>query len=55
VRIWALLLAIPAWAQVEVHLSYGILRDIVASQVFTEEGRKYVKGNKRDRCTFAYL
>lgn len=47
--------ALPAMAQVEIHLSYGLLQNIVAQQLFTEDGRKYVKGSKQDRCTFAYL
>lgn len=42
-------------AQVEIHLSYGLLQNIVAAQVFSEDGRKYVKGNKQEKCTFAYL
>ena len=28
---------------------------MIAQQVFTDDGRKYVQGNKSARCTFAYL
>ena len=28
---------------------------MLAEQVFTQEGRKYVKGSKATRCSFAYL
>jgi hypothetical protein len=28
---------------------------MLAEQVFTEEGRRYVKGDRKNRCNFAYL
>ena len=40
---------------VEVHLQFGALERMLAQQVFTQEGRKYVKGSERTRCNFAYL
>lgn len=54
---WVLLLASawPALAQVELHLTFGVLEKVIGAQVFTEEGRKYVKGGKDKRCSFAYL
>ena len=39
----------------EIQLSYNVLERLIAQQVFTEEGRKYVQGSKADKCTFAYL
>jgi len=50
-----LLAAWPAAAQVELHLTFGVLQKVIGAQVFTEEGRKYVRGNKAKRCSFAYL
>ena len=54
---WLLLLgaAWPALAQVELHLTFGVLQKVIGAQVFTEDGRKYVKGGKDKRCSFAYL
>jgi hypothetical protein len=54
---WLLVLANawPALGQVELHLTFGVLQKIIAAQVFTEDGRKYVKGSKDKRCSFAYL
>ncbi|MFN0101189.1 MAG: hypothetical protein ACKV2U_03750 [Bryobacteraceae bacterium] len=50
-----LLCAWPALAQVELHLTFGVLQQVIGAQVFTEDGRKYVKGGKNKRCNFAYL
>ena len=44
-----------AWADVELHLAFRMLEKVVSEQVFTVEGRKYVRGSKTDKCTFAYL
>lgn len=51
----ALLAAWPALAQVELHLTFGVLQSVIGAQVFTEDGRRYVKGDKARRCNFAYL
>ena len=50
-----MLAAWPALAQVELHLTFGVLQKVIAAQVFTDQGRKYVKGSKDKRCSFAYL
>jgi hypothetical protein len=50
-----LLAAWPALAQVELHLTFGVLQKVIAGQVFTDQGRRYVRGNKDKRCSFAYL
>ncbi|MGB7760264.1 MAG: hypothetical protein WBL61_10575 [Bryobacteraceae bacterium] len=56
IRIVALL-SIPAFdlGAVEVHLQFGALERMLAKQVFTQDGRKYVKGSAKTRCNFAYL
>ena len=47
---------LPALAQAtEIRLSFGVLERLLAQQLFTEDGRKYVKGSKSARCNFAYL
>jgi hypothetical protein len=51
----ALLLAACAAHAVELHLSFGALERMLAEQVFTQEGRRYVRGDKANRCNFAYL
>ena len=50
-----LLLAGCQLGAVELHLQFGALERMLAKQLFTEDGRKYVHGNARTRCNFAYL
>ena len=46
----------PALARAtEIRLSFAVLERLLAQQLFTEDGRKYVKGSKTARCNFAYL
>jgi hypothetical protein len=40
---------------VELHIQFGALERMLAEQAFTEEGRRYVRGDKANRCNFAYL
>jgi hypothetical protein len=47
--------AAPFAQAVELHLSFGALERMLAEQVFTQEGRRYVRGDKTNRCNFAYL
>jgi hypothetical protein len=49
-----LLIAAHAGA-VELHVQFGALERMLGEQVFTEEGRRYVRGDKANRCNFAYL
>lgn len=49
------LLATLAARATEIQLSYAVLERMIAQQVFTEDGRKYVKGSRTTKCTFAYL
>ena len=40
---------------IELHLQFGALERMLSEQVFTQEGRRYVHGDKKTRCNFAYL
>jgi hypothetical protein len=44
----------PARA-VELHLQFGALERMLAEQVFTQDGRRYLHGDKNNKCNFAYL
>ncbi len=50
-----LLYALPACAEVELHLTFRMLEKVIREQVFTAEGRKYVRGSKTAKCSYAYL
>jgi hypothetical protein len=50
----ALLFAVPSFAA-ELELRYGALERIIAEQLFTQDGRRYVRGNRNTPCQFAYL
>jgi hypothetical protein len=55
-RALALCLLLTASARsVELQIEFKALERILAEQVFTEEGRRYVKGDPANRCNFAYL
>ncbi len=51
----ALLLTAPAAWAVELQVQFGALERMLAEQLFTQEGRRYVRGNEKTRCSFAYL
>ena len=40
---------------VDIRIQFGALERMLAEQVFTQEGRRYMRGAKTDRCNFAYL
>ncbi len=46
--------AIPALAA-DIELRFDTLDRILTKQVFTQDGRKYVRGTPTTRCQFAYL
>ena len=46
--------AMPAWSA-ELELRYGAIERLIADQLFSQEGRLYVRGNKTTKCKFAYL
>jgi hypothetical protein len=54
-RLLALLLCTFPLAAAELELRYSALERILADQLFTQEGRHYVRGNRATRCQFAYL
>jgi hypothetical protein len=53
--VWLLLAAASCAQAVEIRIQYGALERMLAETVFTQEGRRYVKGTKTDKCNFAYL
>jgi hypothetical protein len=53
-RFALLLLALPCCAA-ELEIRYGALERLLAEQLFTQEGRHYVRGNRTNKCQFAYL
>jgi hypothetical protein len=50
-----ILVAASEAGAVEVHLQFGALERMLAKEVFTQDGRKYVKGSVKTPCNFAYL
>jgi hypothetical protein len=42
-------------AAMELHLEFGALERMLSEQVFTQEGRRYVRGSRENKCNFAYL
>lgn len=39
----------------EVRITFPVVQRLMAEQVFTQEGRKYVSGDASHRCDYAYL
>jgi hypothetical protein len=40
---------------VELHIQFNALERMLAETVFTQDGRRYVQGDKNNKCNFAYL
>ena len=51
----ALLLTACTARAVELRVHHSVIKKILAEQVFTDEGRKYVQASRAAKCTFAYL
>jgi hypothetical protein len=49
-----ILCAAPSLAA-DLELRYGALERLVASQLFAQDGRRYVKGTPAAKCQYAYL
>jgi hypothetical protein len=49
-----LLAAVPL-AAADIELRFDALERIISEQVFTQDGRKYVRGTPATKCQFAYL
>lgn len=45
----------PGAAGSELAIHYTAIKRILAQQVFTQEGRKYVRGSRTAKCNYAYL
>lgn len=54
VSLWLILAACPALA-LEMRFQYPALEKVLAQQLFTQDGRRYVQGNENRKCNFAYL
>jgi hypothetical protein len=55
-RLLALFLLLAPLAQaVELHIRFGALERMLSEQLFTQDGRKYVRGSAAAKCNFAYL
>jgi hypothetical protein len=53
---WIAMLLIASSAQaVELRIHHSVIKKILAEQVFTDDGRKYVKANRAAKCSYAYL
>lgn len=52
--ILAVLSALPALAA-DLELRFGALERLVSEQLFTQDGRRYVKGTPAAKCQYAYL
>ena len=50
--LWAL--SMPA-RPADLEIRYSALERMVAAQMFTQEGRRYVRGSQAEKCQFAYL
>jgi hypothetical protein len=46
---------LPNCLAAEIELRFTTIERIIAAQLFTQDGRHYVRGNKSTRCQFAYL
>src|SRR5437879_1114264 len=47
-------ISIPALAA-DLELRYSALERIIADQMFTQEGKRWVRGDATTKCQFAYL
>jgi hypothetical protein len=52
---WLFLALAANAAAVELHIQFAALERMLSEQVFTQEGRRYVRGSKENKCNFAYL
>jgi hypothetical protein len=53
--IFLLLAAAGRSCAADIELKFDTLDRLIAQQVFTQDGRKYVRGTPATRCQFAYL
>lgn len=51
----ALFLSASSLYAADLELRYGALERIISEQMFTQDGRRYVRGNASAKCQYAYL
>jgi hypothetical protein len=49
------LLIAPLARAVEIHIQFAALERMLGEQLFTQDGRRYVRGSAATKCNFAYL
>jgi hypothetical protein len=52
---WALFCGASSLCAADLELRYGALERIIGEQIFTQDGRRYVRGNASAKCQYAYL
>lgn len=61
---WTAAAAAAAWltgagtiasAAVQIEIHFPVLERALAEQMFSQDGRRYVKGSRTEKCSFAYL
>jgi hypothetical protein len=50
-----LLVSVASAGAAELQIQFSAIQKVLAQEVFTTEGRRYVSGNPSARCSFAYL
>ena len=53
--LFAACLAATVAPAAELELQFGAVERIIAQQIFTQEGRLYVRGNAATKCQYAYI
>ncbi|MCS7026238.1 MAG: hypothetical protein NZV14_15680 [Bryobacteraceae bacterium] len=43
------------WGAVELQIQYSAIQKVLAQQMFANQGRFYVKGNEKTKCSYAFL
>ena len=51
----AILLAAPPAQAVELRIYFTAVQKILSQQVFTQDGRRYVRGTAKSKCGFVYI
>lgn len=54
-RLLALVLLWPSAHAASLEIRYGALERLIGQQMFTSEGRRYVRGSQAAKCNYAYL
>ena len=55
VVVTCLLAPVPAGAATDLRIHYAALQRMLAEQVFSTDGRRYVKGSADNKCSYGYL